>query len=58
MKNTKNIGYDKAGIEIIIATPSRLNDLVDANVLNIANITYLVLDETDCMLGKKIQYFS
>ncbi|XP_058813426.1 probable ATP-dependent RNA helicase DDX43 [Topomyia yanbarensis] len=40
----------EAGVEIIIATPGRLNDLVSANVLDITSITYLVLDEADRML--------
>ncbi|XP_026674941.1 probable ATP-dependent RNA helicase DDX43 isoform X2 [Ceratina calcarata] len=38
------------GVEIVIATPGRLNDLVEANILNISTITYLVLDEADRML--------
>ena len=38
------------GVEIIIATPGRLNDLVQANVVNVNSITYLVLDEADRML--------
>ncbi|CAK9807040.1 Probable ATP-dependent RNA helicase DDX43 [Anthophora plagiata] len=38
------------GVEIVIATPGRLNDLVEANVLNLTSITYLVLDEADRML--------
>lgn len=38
------------GVEIVIATPGRLNDLVEANILNISSITYLVLDEADRML--------
>ncbi|EAT37615.1 AAEL010402-PA [Aedes aegypti] len=40
----------KGGVEIIIATPGRLNDLVAANVIDITSITYLVLDEADRML--------
>nr|XP_033339157.1 probable ATP-dependent RNA helicase DDX43 [Megalopta genalis] len=38
------------GLEIVIATPGRLNDLVEANVLNVSSVTYLVLDEADRML--------
>lgn len=38
------------GVEIVIATPGRLNDLVEAKILNISSITYLVLDEADRML--------
>ena len=33
------------GVEIIIATPGRLNDLVEAGCVNVESITYLVLDE-------------
>lgn len=40
----------KLGVEIIIATPGRLNDLIDNNVIDVASITYLVLDEADRML--------
>lgn len=39
-----------AGVEVIIATPGRLNDLVSAKVIDITSITYLVLDEADRML--------
>ncbi|XP_022208592.2 LOW QUALITY PROTEIN: ATP-dependent RNA helicase dbp2 [Drosophila obscura] len=38
------------GAEIIICTPGRLNDLVQANVIDVSSITYLVLDEADRML--------
>ncbi|XP_076237977.1 putative ATP-dependent RNA helicase DDX43 [Calliopsis andreniformis] len=38
------------GLEIVIATPGRLNDLVEANILNVSSVTYLVLDEADRML--------
>lgn len=52
-----NIGN---GVEIIIATPGRLNDLVQANVIDVYTITYLVLDEADRMLdmGEKMIYWS
>lgn len=38
------------GVEIIIATPGRLNDLVQAKTIDLKSITYLVLDEADRML--------
>lgn len=38
------------GVEIVIATPGRLNDLVMNKVLDLASVTYLVLDEADRML--------
>uniref|UniRef100_A0ABM0LUP3 Probable ATP-dependent RNA helicase DDX43-like n=1 Tax=Saccoglossus kowalevskii TaxID=10224 RepID=A0ABM0LUP3_SACKO len=31
-------------------TPGRLNDLIQAGVINVSSITYLVLDEADRML--------
>lgn len=38
------------GVDIVIATPGRLNDLVLANYLNVINFSYIVLDEADRML--------
>ena len=38
------------GVEIIIATPGRLNDLIEAKCIDVQSITYLVLDEADRML--------
>ncbi|XP_004580611.3 probable ATP-dependent RNA helicase DDX43 isoform X1 [Ochotona princeps] len=38
------------GVDIIIATPGRLNDLQMNNFINLKSITYLVLDEADKML--------
>ncbi|KAM5197157.1 DEAD box protein 53 [Hipposideros larvatus] len=38
------------GVDIIIATPGRLNDLQINKLVNLRSITYLVLDEADKML--------
>jgi len=38
------------GVEIIIATPGRFNDLVSRGLICLDSITYLVLDEADRML--------
>ncbi|GIX78807.1 hypothetical protein CEXT_46921 [Caerostris extrusa] len=38
------------GVDIIIATPGRLNDLVMNEIVNVTGVTYLVLDEADRML--------
>ncbi|KAL7018138.1 hypothetical protein ACKWTF_010652 [Chironomus riparius] len=46
----KQIEVVESGIEIIIATPGRLNDLVASNYIKVESITYLVLDEADRML--------
>ncbi|XP_011219786.1 probable ATP-dependent RNA helicase DDX43 [Ailuropoda melanoleuca] len=40
----------KKGVDIIIATPGRLNDLQMNNFVNLRSVTYLVLDEADKML--------
>jgi len=38
------------GVDIIIATPGRLMDMMDMEATNLGNVTYLVLDEADRML--------
>ncbi|KRT86559.1 helicase, partial [Oryctes borbonicus] len=38
------------GVDIVIATPGRLNDLVEAGYIKVESITYVVLDEADRML--------
>uniref|UniRef100_A0A182K4E1 RNA helicase n=1 Tax=Anopheles christyi TaxID=43041 RepID=A0A182K4E1_9DIPT len=44
------INVVRKGVEILIATPGRLNDLVQEGVVNVSSITYLILDEADRML--------
>jgi len=38
------------GVEMVIATPGRLLDLIDVGSTNLRKVTYLVLDEADRML--------
>ncbi len=38
------------GVQIVIATPGRLYDLIQAGIINVTSVTYLVLDEADRML--------
>ena len=38
------------GVEIVVATPGRLNDLISNNIIDVRSVTYLVLDEADRML--------
>eukprot|EP00252_Welwitschia_mirabilis_P007090 TRINITY_DN1815_c0_g1_i2.p1 TRINITY_DN1815_c0_g1~~TRINITY_DN1815_c0_g1_i2.p1 ORF type:complete len:514 (-),score=87.68 TRINITY_DN1815_c0_g1_i2:990-2531(-) len=40
----------KRGVEIVIATPGRLIDMLEARHTNLRRVTYLVLDEADRML--------
>ena len=40
----------RQGVEILIATPGRLLDFLNARETNLTRCTYLVLDEADRML--------
>ncbi|MCL7044679.1 hypothetical protein MKW94_012183, partial [Papaver nudicaule] len=40
----------KSGVEIVIATPGRLIDMLESHHTNLRRVTYLVLDEADRML--------
>jgi ATP-dependent RNA helicase DDX5/DBP2 len=43
--------YDlRRGVEIVIATPGRLIDMLESNATNLRRVTYLVMDEADRML--------
>jgi ATP-dependent RNA helicase DDX5/DBP2 len=38
------------GADIVVATPRRLNDILEMNRVSLHQVSYLVLDEADCML--------
>lgn len=38
------------GVEIVVATPGRLYDLMEAGALKTGSVSYVVLDEADRML--------
>ena len=40
----------KAGCDVVVATPGRLEDLVQEGSCRLQGVTYLVLDEADRML--------
>uniref|UniRef100_A0A8C6L7A2 RNA helicase n=1 Tax=Nothobranchius furzeri TaxID=105023 RepID=A0A8C6L7A2_NOTFU len=44
------INLVRSGVDIVIATPGRLNDLQMNDLINLRSITYVVLDEADRML--------
>ncbi|MBF4461471.1 MULTISPECIES: DEAD/DEAH box helicase [unclassified Rathayibacter] len=49
----KQVGALQRGVDIVIATPGRLEDLIEQGRLDLSNITITVLDEADhmCDLG-------
>ncbi|KAJ1282391.1 hypothetical protein BS78_03G048300 [Paspalum vaginatum] len=38
------------GVDVVVATPGRLNDILEMNRVNLRQVSYLVLDEADRML--------
>lgn len=44
-----------SGVEIIVATPGRLIDLISNKIVDVRSVTYLVLDEADRMLDMGFQ---
>ena len=45
----------KRGVQIIVATPGRLIDLIERKAINLEQIEYVVLDEADEMLNMGFQ---
>src|SRR3954471_24994675 len=45
----------KRGVQIVVATPGRLIDLIERKAINLDNIKYVVLDEADEMLNMGFQ---
>ncbi|NDW18949.1 ATP-dependent helicase [Dysgonomonas sp. 216] len=41
----------KRGVQIIVATPGRLIDLINRNTVDLASVKYVILDEADEMLN-------
>jgi ATP-dependent RNA helicase DDX42 len=41
----------KAGVEILVATPGRLMEMIKKKATNLQRCTYLVLDEADKMFS-------
>ena len=45
----------RSGVDLIVATPGRLIDLMDQRIANLSGIEFLVLDEADRMLDMGFQ---
>ena len=45
----------RKGVQIVVATPGRLNDLIKRNVVDISAVNYVVFDEADEMLQMGFQ---
>nr|MBF0222492.1 DEAD/DEAH box helicase [Desulfobulbaceae bacterium] len=45
----------RQGVQVIVATPGRLNDLINRNVVDISSVSYAVFDEADEMLQMGFQ---
>ncbi len=48
---TEQANQIRRGAQIIVATPGRMQDMINRNMVNIKNINYCVLDEADEMLN-------
>lgn len=50
VKQVAQVNAIKRGVDILVATPGRLLDLMDQGIVRLNNIEYFVLDEADNML--------
>lgn len=50
VKQTNQVNRLKSGVDILVATPGRLLDLMNQGIINLKDIEYFVLDEADNML--------
>ncbi len=50
VKQNKQVEELKKGVQILVATPGRLLDLIDQSYINVEDLKILVLDEADRML--------
>lgn len=46
----KQIDFVSRGVDVVVATPGRLNDLMNNGIVSMKSVSFLVLDEADRML--------
>ena len=51
VSKTEQVKQLKQGVEVVVATPGRLMDMVRLKATELSRVTYLVLDEADQMLN-------
>lgn len=52
---TDQLRQIKRGVQIVIATPGRMLDIINRKAIDFSNVSYLVLDEADEMLNMGFQ---
>ena len=50
VKQSKQVAALRAGVDVLVATPGRLLDLMQQGIISLRDIEYFVLDEADQML--------
>lgn len=50
VKQNPQVGKLRNGVDVLVATPGRLLDLIGQNIISLKDIEYFVLDEADRML--------
>lgn len=51
VKQNAQVSQLKEGIDILVATPGRLLDLMNQNIISLNSIRHFVLDEADRIFG-------
>ena len=50
VKQAKQVSHLRQGVDVLVATPGRLLDLISQNIISLKQVDFFVLDEADRML--------